>query len=164
VRGCDGVDLVEKNDGWSELLSALKDVSDGGFGFADPLGEEGRAIDDLDVGAALASDGARKQRLPGARGPSEDDVVPKGLGAGPALGRRQSDEVAGQHRPGAYRRRHRLSLPASGDVLREGRYGAAKANQDIAIARRHFDAALHLLTSAHASDAAPEPPRLPLAG
>ena len=42
--------------------------------------------------------------------------------------------------------------------------GDGDANKDIAIARHHFDAALHLLTSAHATDAAPESPRLLLAG
>lgn len=35
---------------------------------------------------------------------------------------------------------------------------------DIAIARHHFDAALSLMTEAHATDARPESPRMLLAG
>jgi SpoVK/Ycf46/Vps4 family AAA+-type ATPase len=42
--------------------------------------------------------------------------------------------------------------------------GAGEANGGITISRRHFDAALGLLTSAHRVDATPELPRLLLAG
>jgi SpoVK/Ycf46/Vps4 family AAA+-type ATPase len=42
--------------------------------------------------------------------------------------------------------------------------GDAQYPTDIAIARRHFDAALGLLTTAHTSDVTPEPRHLLLAG
>jgi len=42
--------------------------------------------------------------------------------------------------------------------------GVGEANEGIAIARYHFDAALRLLTAAHATDATPQSPRLLLAG
>jgi hypothetical protein len=41
--------------------------------------------------------------------------------------------------------------------------GAGDANEGIAIARHHFDAALSLLAAANASEAAPEPRHLRLA-
>src|ERR1019366_8304338 len=73
--GSDGVYFVEENDGRGEFLSALEDVTDGGFGLADPLGEQGGTVDDLDVCAALTSDGAGEERLPRAWGTGEDDAV-----------------------------------------------------------------------------------------
>jgi len=45
----DGVYLVEKDDGRGELLSARDDVTDCGFGLADPFGQERGAIDDFYV-------------------------------------------------------------------------------------------------------------------
>jgi hypothetical protein len=51
------------SSGMAALLSALEDVSDCGFGFADPFGQERRAVHDLNMGAALASDGASEQGL-----------------------------------------------------------------------------------------------------
>jgi SpoVK/Ycf46/Vps4 family AAA+-type ATPase len=41
--------------------------------------------------------------------------------------------------------------------------GAGEANEGIAIARRHFDTALSFLTTAHATEAAPETRQLLLA-
>jgi Putative transposase len=75
--------LGEKDYGWGEFLSALKDVSDGGFSFADPLGQEGRTVHDLDVRATLAGNGAGEERLPCAGRAGEDD----GARARCALGR-----------------------------------------------------------------------------
>lgn len=69
VKGC--IEVVARDDGRGELLCALEDGTDGGLSLADPLGEKGKAIDDLNVGAALASDSAREQRLVRARGAGE---------------------------------------------------------------------------------------------
>jgi hypothetical protein len=42
-----------------------------------------------------------------------------------------------------------VSVPAGGDVLREGRSLRLQELHDVAIARHHFDAALCLVTPAH---------------
>jgi hypothetical protein len=47
--------------------------------------------------------------------------------------------------------------------VKEAACGSIELN-DIAIMPRHFDAALRLVTEAHASDATPASPRLLLAG
>jgi len=81
ARWGDGIDLVEQDDGRGEFLSALEDVSERGLGLADPLRQESRAIDDFDVGAALAGNSPGQKGLPSTWGAGEDDAVAKGLGA-----------------------------------------------------------------------------------
>ena len=98
ARRSDAVNLVEQDDCRCELLSALEDLSDCRFGLADPFGQESRAVHDLNVGAALASHGAREESFPRARRAGEDDAVAEGFGANAeeqvGVLERQLDQVA----------------------------------------------------------------------
>ena len=79
ARG-DAVDLIEQDDGRGELLRAFEDSPDGGLGFADPFGEQCRAVHDLDMCTALSGHGTCEKNFSGARRAGEDDAVAKGFG------------------------------------------------------------------------------------
>lgn len=79
-------------------MSAFEDVLDCGFSLADSLGKWGGAIDYLNVGAALARNGAGEQRLLGAWRAGKDDAMADGIGADAqedvGVLERQFDQVA----------------------------------------------------------------------
>ena len=74
------------------LLCAFEDSPDGGLGLADPFGEQGRAVHELEVGFALAGHGARKQRFARAWRTGEDDAVADGLTEFGCMGSSNPDE------------------------------------------------------------------------